>query len=406
MDGLISALDLEELLDREIANISGGELQRFAIAMVAVTKADVYMFDEPSSYLDVKQRLNAAKAIRALIAPEIYIICVEHDLSVLDYLSDFICVLYGMPSVYGVVTFPYSVREGINIFLDGNIPSENLRFREESLTFRIADTADDLPLDRTRRFKYPSMTKALGNFTLNVQGGQFTDSEIIVMLGENGTGKTTMVRMLAGALKPDNDQVIPKMAVSMKPQKISPKFTGDVRSLFLKKVCYRQSSGCKLTIKIRASFLHPQFNTDVLKPLNVDPILDNEVQTLSGGELQRVALVLCLGQPADIYLIDEPSAYLDSEQRIIAAKVIKRFILHAKKTAFVVEHDFIMATYLADRVIVFGGEPSVRAEAAKPQSLLSGMNSFLKSLDVTFRRDPANFRPRYFPQLRWIWDRD
>ena len=127
--------------------------------------------------------------------------------------------------------------------------------------------------------------------------------------------------------------------------------------------------------------------------------MDNEVQTLSGGELQRVALVLCLGAPADIYLIDEPSAYLDSEQRIIAAKVIKRFILHAKKTAFVVEHDFIMATYLADRVIVFDGQPSVKARANKPQSLLTGMNSFLKSLDVTFRRDPTNFRPRYVEYL-------
>ncbi len=132
-----------------------------------------------------------------------------------------------------------------------------------------------------------------------------------------------------------------------------------------------------------------------MKPLNLESILDNEVQTLSGGELQRVALVLCLGQPADIYLIDEPSAYLDSEQRIIAAKVIKRFILHAKKTAFIVEHDFIMATYLADRVIVFDGTPSVKAKANKPQGLLTGMNSFLKSLDVTFRRDPTNFRPRY-----------
>jgi ATP-binding cassette subfamily E protein 1 len=236
MKQLIEVLDLEEVLDRAVSVISGGELQRFAIAMACVSKADVYMFDEPSSYLDVKQRLNAAKTIRALIAPENYIICVEHDLSVLDYLSDFICVLYGMPSVYGVVAFPSSVREGINIFLDGNIPSENLRFREESLTFRLADTAEDVPLDRTRRFQYPDMTKAMGKFSLHVHGGQFTDSEIIVMLGENGTGKTTMVRMLAGALAPDNNQVIPKMAVSMKPQKISPRFTGDVRSLFLKKV--------------------------------------------------------------------------------------------------------------------------------------------------------------------------
>jgi ATP-binding cassette, sub-family E, member 1 len=233
---MIKVLQLEEVLDREISHLSGGELQRFAIAMVCVSKADVYMFDEPSSYLDVKQRLNAARTIRSLISPETYVICVEHDLSVLDYLSDFICVLYGMPSVYGVVTFPASVREGINIFLDGNIPSENLRFREESLTFRISDTADELPLERNRRFEYPSMSKTLGGFHLDIEGGQFTDSEIIVMLGENGTGKSTLVRMLAGALKPDNDQAIPKMQVSMKPQKISPKFTGDVRTLFLKKV--------------------------------------------------------------------------------------------------------------------------------------------------------------------------
>lgn len=146
--------------------------------------------------------------------------------------------------------------------------------------------------------------------------------------------------------------------------------------------------------KIKASFMHPQFNTDVLKPLQTESIIDNEVGTLSGGELQRVALTLALGVPADVYLIDEPSAYLDSEQRIIAAKVIKRFILHAKKTAFIVEHDFIMATYLADRVVVYDGTPSVEATAGTPQSLLTGMNKFLSSLEITFRRDPTNYRPR------------
>lgn len=132
----------------------------------------------------------------------------------------------------------------------------------------------------------------------------------------------------------------------------------------------------------------PQFQSDVIKPMQLENIIDQDVKTLSGGELQRVAICLALGVPADIYLIDEPSAYLDSEQRIIAAKVIKRFILHAKKTAFVVEHDFIMSTCqsilafaviltglcadrpmlrsaldLADRVIVYHGEPSVEATA-------------------------------------------
>jgi len=99
-------------------------------------------------------------------------------------------------------------------------------------------------------------------------------------------------------------------------------------------------------------------------------------------------------KPAHVYLIDEPSAYLDSEQRIIASKVIKRYILHSKATAFVIEHDLIMATYLADRVVVYDGTPSIQATARSPQSMLSGMNSFLRSLDITFRRDPTNARPR------------
>jgi ATP-binding cassette subfamily E protein 1 len=380
VEEIIHILDLQDLQDREVAQLSGGELQRFAIAATCVQNADVYMFDEPSSYLDVKQRLKAATQIRSLCRATNYVIVVEHDLSILDYLSDFICVLYGMPSFYGVVTLPFSVREGINIFLDGHIPTENLRFRNESLVFKITEASEQEIGDRLRNYEYPDMSKTQGEFKLNIKAGEFTDSEIIVLLGENGTGKTTFVRMLAGALQPDSGGTVPKLSVSMKPQKIAPKFTGTVRMLLLK--------------KIRGAFLNPQFQTDVCKPLNLDNIIDQEVQVLSGGELQRVAIILCLGVPADVYLIDEPSAYLDSEQRIIAAKVIKRYILHARRSAFVVEHDFVMAVYLADRVIVYDGQPGVEATANEPQSLLSGMNRFLKTLDVTFRRDDTTHRPR------------
>ncbi|KAI8911145.1 P-loop containing nucleoside triphosphate hydrolase protein [Gorgonomyces haynaldii] len=381
MDFLIDNLDLQDVLERSVEHLSGGELQRFAIGLASVQRADVYMFDEPSSYLDVKQRLNAGRVIRSLLGPKTYVIVVEHDLSVLDYLSDFICVLYGMPGAYGVVTLPFGVREGINVFLDGMIPTENLRFRNESLTFKLMETAEDnSENEKVRRYQYPDMSKKLGDFELNVCAGEFTDSEIIVMLGQNGTGKTTFIRMLAGVLKADGDEQVPELNVSYKPQKIAPKFEGTVRMLLLK--------------KIKGMFMHPQFQTDVVKPLNVERLLDQPVTTLSGGELQRVAIILALGTPADIYLIDEPSAYLDSEQRVIAAKVIKKFIFHSKKTAFIVEHDFIMATYLADRVIVYDGTPSVKARANRPESLLSGMNVFLKSLEITFRRDPTNFRPR------------
>jgi len=380
-DQIIRDLELGNVLQREVGELSGGELQRFAIAIVCVQEADVYMFDEPSSYLDVRQRLKAAQTIRSLVAPDKYVIVVEHDLSVLDYLSDFICCLYGEPGAYGVVTMPYGVREGINIFLDGFIPTENLRFREESLKFKIVETATEEEIRRHCRYNYPAMTKTLGTFHLDIKAGEFTDSEIIVFLGQNGTGKTTFIRMLAGLLKPDDPSiVVPELNVSYKPQKISPKFQGTVQQL--------------LQTKLKDAYLHPQFVTDVTKPLQLDAIIDQEVQHLSGGELQRVAIILALGQAADIYLIDEPSAYLDSEQRIVAAKVIKRFILHTKKTGFIVEHDFIMATYLADRVVVYEGQPSQACTANAPQSLLSGMNTFLRDLDITFRRDPTNFRPR------------
>jgi ATP-binding cassette, sub-family E, member 1 len=227
----------------------------------------------------------------------------------------------------------------------GFIPSENMRFREEELNFKVSDAADEMKRKNERSYEYPAMVKRQGNFTLEVESGAFNDSEILVMLGENGTGKTTFIRMLAGVTAPDgfpgghDDTDIPRFNVSYKPQKISPKFESTVRNL--------------LHSKIRDAYLHPQFKSDVMTPLRIEALMDQEVQHLSGGELQRVAIALCLGKPADLYLIDEPSAYLDSEQRIIASKVIKRFIMHSKKTAFIVEHDFIMSAYLADRVVVY-----------------------------------------------------
>lgn len=377
----IKNLDLDVILTRQVNQLSGGELQRFAIGMVVNQDANIYLFDEPSSFLDIKQRLNAAKTIRQLINnQDKYVIVVEHDLSILDYLSDYICLLWGEQGSYGVVSMPFNVREGINIFLSGYLPTENLRFRNESIHFNITDNINKEDLKKYNHYYYPSMTKTLEQFKLKVNEGSFTNSEIILCIGQNGSGKTTFIRLLSGHLNPDVTVEIPELKISIKPQTIKPTLDCHVRQL--------------LFTKLGTSWQHPQFQSDVFKPLRIESLLDQHLNTLSGGELQRVALVLCLGKPADIYLIDEPSSYLDSEERIIVAKIIKRFIFNSKKTAFVVEHDFIMATYLADRVIVFSGTPSVDITATAPQTLVSGMNTFLKDMNITLRRDLENYRPR------------
>ncbi|KAL1538002.1 ABC transporter E member 2 [Salvia divinorum] len=384
---LAADLDLIQIMDRDLGYLSRGELQRFSIAFAATHNADIYLFDEPSTYLDVKQRLKAAQVVRSLVRPNNYVIVVEHDLSVLDYLSDFICCLYGKPGEYGVVTVPFSVREGINIFLAGFVPTENLRFRDESLTFKVAENPQESAEENETyaRYTYPTMTLAHGRtFRLKVVEGEFTDSQIIMLLGENGTGKTTFLEMLAGRLEPGSvkecDVEIPKFNVSYKPQRFITTNEYTVRSMFRS--------------EIRHSYMDPQFVSDVMGPLSIEKLMDKKLVNLSWGELHRVALTFCLGKPADMYLIDEPSTYLDSEQRIVASKVIKNFIRRAKKTAFVAEHDFTMATYLADRVIVCEGKTSIDCVADSPQSVLTGMNRFLSHLDVTLRRDPENFLPR------------
>lgn len=383
-------LEIAHLLDRQVSKLSGGEMQRIAIANVCTQEADIYMIDEPSAFLDVRQRLRAAVVIHNLLQHSNYVIVVEHDIAVLEYVSDFVCCLYGEAAGYGVVTMPSGVRDGINIFLSGFIPSENLRFRVDPLTFHMAECPNRPSCGMEGKIEYPNLMKTLSTergaqgFALQVAAGSCSSSEVIVMLGQNGVGKTTLIKLLAGRLEPDTgDALMPQLSVSHKPQALRSAgtgFKGRVRDV--------------LTAKIHQAMLDPVFKTEVVQRLGIDQIWDLEVQGLSGGELQRLNLVLALGKPADIYLIDEPSAYLDVEQRIAAAKALRRFMLQFHKTSFIVEHDFIMATYLADRVIVFDGQPGVSCCASAPMSLLEGMNLFLKQLAITFRRDSRNLRPR------------
>ncbi|ORE00083.1 ABCE1 [Hepatospora eriocheir] len=386
-DYYIKRFDLVNILERDLNDLSGGELQRFSIAVNCMKNANVYVFDEPTSFLDVKQRLTAAKEIRKLCDNnDKYVIVVEHDLAILDLMSDYGCVLYGESGVYGVISSPYTIKNAINIFLDGFIPTENMRFRESALKFSIQQLEDSIKVDRKMNY-YLENTKTFKSkkgkteFKLTLSGGHFSNSEITVLLGENGMGKSTFVNLLGGLIKTDSGELLFEgMSVSLKSQKIVPKFKGTVKEI--------------LDVKLKGKLLNSAFRNEVIKPLNIEYLYDNELASLSGGELQRVAIVLCLGKDADIYLLDEPAAFLDSDQRIAVSKMIKKYIYANNKTAFIVEHDLVVATYLADRIIVFDGQPGVLSRASEPLDIKEGMNRFLKTLDITFRRDSTNYRPR------------
>lgn len=378
-DYYIDKMCLRNILARRIADISGGELQRFSIALACMQKADVYVFDEPTSFLDVRQRLTAAREIRKKATSDKYVLVVEHDLAILDLVSDYGCVLYGQSGAYGVITSPQTIKAAINIFLDGFIPTENMRFRDTALKFSIPDV-EELRKGTAMQFPYAAVTKTFDGFKLAVEAGAFCNSEIVVFLGENGMGKTTLVNIIAGTLPNDQDEPFTGLTVSVKSQKVLPSYKGSVRDFFM--------------AKIRGAFLDQSFVTEVIRPLGIEYVLDQQIANLSGGELQRIAIITCLGTEADVYLLDEPSAFLDSDQRISIAKIIKKYIYNHKKSAFVVEHDLVVGTYLADRVVVFSGTPGISSTASRPMDLTTGMNIFLKSLDVTFRKDPENFRPR------------
>ncbi|MEM2917336.1 MAG: ribosome biogenesis/translation initiation ATPase RLI [Candidatus Bathyarchaeia archaeon] len=378
---VIEWLDLKNILDRPLEVLSGGELQRVAVAAAICREADVYLFDEPSSYLDVKQRLEVARAIRSLKKEGKTVILAEHDLAVLDYLSDQVCLFYGEPGVYGIVSHVQGARVGINIYLEGYIPDENVRFRKEPILFHVKPPSIGWAAGETL-LQWGRMKKSYGEFELHVEPGLVKKGEVIGILGPNGIGKTTFVKLLAGIEKPDKGEtsMLGELSVSYKPQYISAEYEGTVEEL--------------LRSIVKDEFTSGWYKSEILQSLNLQSLLDRNVMELSGGELQRVTIAACLSRKAHLYLLDEPSAYLDVEERLAMARTIRRVIENRGATSFVVEHDVVAQDFIADRLMIFSGKPGLNGIAHPPTNLREGMNTFLKEMRITFRRDPTTKRPR------------
>ncbi|MGZ4911839.1 MAG: ribosome biogenesis/translation initiation ATPase RLI [Halobacteriota archaeon] len=376
-DELLAQLELEQIGERDIAKLSGGELQRLAIAATIGKDADFYFFDELTPYLDIYQRVNVARIIRGLAAKKTVLV-VEHDLAILDLLADMLYIAYGEPSAYGVITNPKGVRVGINEYLKGYLREENVRIRADAIQFELH--APRLDRDERVLAHITPIKKRYETFTFETEGGDLTKG-VIGIMGPNAIGKTTFIQLLAGVTKPDEGNVDVEVKAAYKPQYITADRTGgeSVASLL-----------SKLTSRHASAF----YRAEILKPLQLETILDRSLSDLSGGELQRVAIAACLSQEADLYMLDEPSAHLDVEQRALATSVLRRFTENRKVGMLLVDHDIYMIDLASERLMVFSGSPGCHGIAEGPFDMHEGMNRFLKDIGITFRRDEDTHRPR------------
>ena len=316
-DDVVDALDLRHVLDTDVKNVSGGELQRVAIAATVLKKANFYVFDEPTSYLDIKQRINVSKFIKKLADENTAVLVVEHDLIILDYMTDLVHIMFGKPGVYGVVSLPKVTRAGINVYLDGYLKEQNIRFREYSLKFYSkppVESRADVSLT-----SWKDLQKKLGRFDLIAAEGSVSRKTAVGILGENGIGKTTFVKILAGVIEPDSGEIMKKVSVSYKPQ-------------------YLETSSDTLVAVLLKDAVD-KYDVQIIRPLDIKSLLLKPLNQLSGGELQRVSVAHCLAQKADLFLLDEPSAYLDVEQRLIVSKVIRDVAEQRGCSVLVVDHD-------------------------------------------------------------------
>ena len=379
MDEVVETLNLRETMKKKVPDLSGGELQRVAVAVAALKDADLYLFDEPSSYNDVYQRLAVSKLITSIAESGKSVLVVEHDIAFLDYVANYVQVIYGEPGAYGIVSGLYASRTGINALLDGYLPQENIRFRDHAVSFGQRAAGETVESEEVVA-SYTKLNKAYPAFSLAVGEGMINRGTILGVVGANALGKTTFLKKLAGEEEPTKGTVHVDAKVAYKPQYLSSEFDGTVDEFFMSTLGTKYSD--------------PILQDNLVAPLRLEKLLARKMEELSGGELQKVAIVATMAQETEVYALDEPSAFLDVEDRFVVARAINRMVKARGKAAVIIDHDLQVVDIVADRLLVFTGEPGVSGEATSPLTKEDGMNEFLKKVGLTYRRDVSTGRPR------------
>jgi ATP-binding cassette subfamily E protein 1 len=374
VDKVSEDFGIKNILEKKIENLSGGELQKVIYLYSLYKEHNLLLIDEITNYLDIYERLKILNNLNELKGKDTIII-IDHDLLFLDSISDIMHIVYGVQKAYGVFSYPIGTKEGINQYLSGFIKRENLKIRDKPIRLDVKSYTDVKFGEKI--VEWENLKVNLGNFILEAEKGEIRKSEIIGIIGRNGIGKTTFVRTLAGEIKYEG-YVSKNITISYKPQFFDFSQYNITVDQFLSKFNEKYKSEFK----------------DYLPDLYISDLLDREINTLSGGESQTVYTFATLIKDADLYLLDEPFANLDIEQRLVLSKFIRDIIKSKGKACLIVDHDLIFLNWISDRLLVFLGEPGKKGRVTGPYENKEGLNIFLKELDITMRTDKETKRPR------------
>jgi len=375
LNNILKEYNIENIAERKIKELSGGELQKILFIIASLKEHDLLLIDEVTNYLDIYERVKISSHLLEMKEKGDTIVIIDHDLSFINSLADIIHIVYGVQKAYGVFSSPIGASDGINQYLSGFIRKENLRIRDKPIRLDIKPYTDKKIGKDIVSWK--NVYIKLDGFELIANEGSIREREIVGVIGRNGIGKSTFAKALAGEIK-YKGEISKECSISYKPQ-------------------YFDFSDLEITVNEFISRFNPEYKKDYneyLVRLGLADLLDHKVNSLSGGEAQTLYCFSVLVKDADLYILDEPFAFLDIEQRINMAKFIRDIIKLKDKAALVIDHDVVLVDYVSDSIIVFEGEPGKKGIVNKPVENKMAFNKFLETLDITMRRDEKNGIPK------------
>jgi len=375
LNKIIKEFEIENIYERKIKELSGGELQKVLFIFSSLKEHDLLLIDELTNYLDIYERVKMSSHLLEMKEKGDTIVLIDHDLSFINSLADIIHIVYGVQKAYGVFSSPIGVSDGIHQYLEGFIKKENLRIRDKPIRLDVKPYTDKKMGKDVVSWK--NVKVKLNGFELIADEGSIRENEIVGVIGRNGIGKSTFAKALAGEIKYEGE-ISKECEISYKPQ-------------------YFDFSDLDITVHEFISRFNPDYRKDYreyLAKIGLADLLDHKVNSLSGGEAQTLYCFSVLVKDADLYILDEPFAFLDIEQRVNMAKFIRDIIKLKGKAALVIDHDIVLVDYVSDSIMVFEGEPGRKGIVNKPVENKKAFNKFLEVLNITMRRDEKSGIPK------------